>query len=233
MPLTGSIDDLLRQMSSDSWFGGLDFHERRILLSNSEPMNLLAGEYVYRQGDRPDGFYGLVGGVLKVSTLREDGKEAILAVLEAGNWFGESTILDGMPRAHDVIALVPVKVLHIQQQRCDELMQRCTFARALALLQSAHLRGVYAMLEDATLRSTRARVARRLRRLARGDATPGSTERHTIPITQENLAMMLGISRQTLAIELKALAAHGAISIGYGRVQIDSLDKLRELELDP
>ncbi|WP_341318072.1 Crp/Fnr family transcriptional regulator [Paraburkholderia sp. IMGN_8] len=233
MSLTDSIDDLLRQMSSDFWFGGLDVHERRVLLSSFEPMNLLAGEYVFRKDDQPDGIYGLVNGVLKASTLREDGKEAILAVLEAGNWFGESSVIDGMPRGHDFMALVPSRVLHVQQQHCEELLRHSTFARALARLQSMHLRAVYAMLEDATLRSTRARVARRLRRLASGDATPRSTERHAIPITQENLAMMLGISRQTLVLELKVLAAHGAISIGYGRVKIESMGQLREFELDP
>ncbi len=233
MPLSKSIDDLLGRMSSDAWFAGLELHERRLLLTNGEPVSLQAGEYVFRQGDRPDGFYGLVSGVLKASTLREDGKEAILAVLEAGNWFGEASVLDALPRVHDVVALAPSTLLRVQQQHCDKLMDRSTFTRALARLQAMHLRAVYALLEDTTLRSTRARIARRLRRLACGDAAPGATERQTIPITQENLAMMLGISRQTLAIELKALAMHGAISIGYGRIEIESPDKLGELELDP
>ena len=232
MVFASTTDDLLRQMSADPWFGRLDVHERRIMLSDSDAVSLQVGGYVFRQGDEPNGFYGLVNGVLKASTLREDGKEAILAVIEPGAWFGEASVIDGMPRTHDVMALAPSNVLRMHQHHFDELMQRSTFARALAQLQSARMRAVYAMIEDATLRSTRARIARRLHRLAQGDATPGSAERHEVVVTQDNLAMMLGITRQTLALELKAMVSHGAISVGYGRIEIASLEKLRELEVE-
>ena len=234
MPQAGAVNDLLNPLSSDLWFGRLDVGERRMLLSRAESMSLLPGAYAYRRGGPPDGIYALVSGLLKASTLREDGKEAILAVFEAGNWFGEVSFIDGLPRAHDVMALGPCQLLRIPQRHSEELMGRTAVVHALALLQSMHLRGVYAIIDDETLRSMRARVARRLRRLARGDANPeAATERHVIVITQESLAMMLGITRQTLALELKTFVAQGAISIGYGRIEIESIDKLRQFEVDP
>ena len=69
-----------------------------------------------------------------------------------------------------------------------------TILRVLA----ARTRSLYGMVEDATLRSTRARVARRLLLLARGDATQARDTRPVVPVSQEALAMMLGITRQTL-----------------------------------
>jgi CRP/FNR family cyclic AMP-dependent transcriptional regulator len=226
-------DGDLERLCTDPWFGALDADLRGQLLAAARPLSLEPGEFAFRQGDPDDGILGLVRGMLKASTLREDGKEAILAVLEPGNWFGEASCVDHEPRRHDVVAMVPCTLLHVGQGRLDELLRREGFAIALLRLESMHLRATYALVEDATLRSTRARVARRLRRLASGDAAPpGTAPRQAVTVTQENLAMMLGITRQTLALELKALAAGGAIAIRYGRIEIESLQRLNEFERD-
>jgi CRP-like cAMP-binding protein len=233
MLMADSPDDLLRQFSSDSWFGSIDVETRRAMVSHSRSKVLQPGEFVYRQGDRPDGIYGIVSGALKISTLRDDGKEAVLTVLEPGDWFGEVSCIDGKPRPHDTVAVVPSKLMHLRLHHVNKLMEGDRFLRAMAALQSMRLRGAFALLEDAMLKSTRARIARRLRRLARDDAAEESTQRRTIAITQDRLATVLGITRQTLALELKAMVSEGAISLGYGRIAIASLDKLRALEHDP
>jgi CRP/FNR family cyclic AMP-dependent transcriptional regulator len=105
-------------------------------------------------------------------------------------------------------------------------MKRHAFSQAICRLLAARTRTLYGMVEDATLRSTSARVARRLLLLARGDATQAPDARPVVPVSQEALAMMLGITRQTLSRELKALAARGAISLGYGRIEIVSPERL-------
>jgi CRP-like cAMP-binding protein len=94
---------------------------------------------------------------------------------------------------------------------------------------AARTRSLYGMVEDATLRSTRARVARRLLLLARGDATQARDARPVVPVSQEALAMMLGITRQTLSKELKVLARGGAVVLGYGRIEIASEQVLEKL----
>jgi len=222
--------ELLAAMSANPWFGSLPLRERRAMLGACELRRLHAGEMLFRQGDRvppaAGAFYGLVAGAFKISSLREDGKEAILAVLEAGNWFGEISLLDQQPRTHDATALGAAEVLVLPRATFDALMERHAFARAICRMLAARTRALYGMVEDATLRSTRARVARRLLSLARGDATLAGDARPAVPVSQEALAMMLGITRQTLSKELKALAARGAISLGYRRIEIVSLDRL-------
>jgi CRP/FNR family transcriptional regulator, cyclic AMP receptor protein len=225
-----SQEGLLTRMSSDPWFGALALHERKMLLSDAVPLRFQPGEYVFRQGDRPNGFYAVVQGALKGSTLLENGKEAILGVIEPGIWFGEASMIDGLPRSHDATALDESRVLRVNMAIFTDLMRRSSFARSIALLQATRMRSLYALIEDATLRSTRARVARQLRRLARADAVASGSSCRVITATQEMLAMMLGITRQTLALELKAMATRGILSIEYGRIRISSMDALREIE---
>jgi len=228
-----STAELLAQLSANPWFGALPLRERRAVLAASEVLRLRPGAMLFRQGDKvPPGqgaFYGLVSGAIKISTLREDGKEAILVVLEAGNWFGEISLIDQQPRTHDATALVPVEVVALPRAAFDALMKRDAFAQAICRMLAARTRSLYGMVEDATLRTTRARVARRLLLLARGDATQARDARPVVPVSQEALAMMLGITRQTLSKELKALVADGAIALGYRSIAIASAAALERL----
>lgn len=214
-------------MSANPWFGALRLADRQALLGAAELLRLRPGEMLFRQGDAPGGFYGLLSGHLKISSLREDGREAILVVLEAGNWIGEISLMDGQPRTHDATALQAAEVLVVPQAAFAARMDEAPFARAVAALLAARVRSLYGMVEDAALRSTRARVARRLLLLARGDATFAASARPVVPVSQEALAMMLGITRQTLSKELKALAALGAVVLRYRRIEISSAARLK------
>ena len=98
--------------------------------------------------------------------------------------------------------------------------------QAICRLLAARTRTLYGMVEDATLALDRrpGGAAAAFAGARRCDA--GQDARPVVPVSQEALAMMLGITRQTLSKELKALAARGAISLGYRRIEIVSLDKL-------
>ena len=236
MSTTLPAAELLQRLAVNPWFAALPLAERRMLVAAGEPVRLAAGEMLFRQGDAvPAGqgfFYGVVSGGIKASSLREDGKEAILVVLEAGNWFGEISLIDGQPRTHDATAVGEAELLALPRPAFDRMMQRPAFALAISRMLAARVRSLYGMVEDATLRSTRARVARRLLLLARGDATQAREPRPVVPVSQEALAMMLGVSRQTLSKELQALAKEGAIELGYGRIAIASVPLLERSGVD-
>lgn len=216
-------------MAHNPWFSTLSAPDQQVLLAHAERLRLQPGEMLFRQGAVPGGFYGLLSGTLKISSLREDGREAILVLLEPGNWMGEISLIDGDPRTHDATALTAAEVLVVAQPAFAALMGRVSFAQAIARLLAGRVRSLYSVLEDTTLRSTRARVAKRLLLLARGDATLALNARPSVPVSQEALAMMLGITRQTLSKELKALQALGAVSMRYRRIEIVSAAKLQAL----
>jgi CRP-like cAMP-binding protein len=228
--------ELLSRLQANPWLAGLPAAERKALLAACERVQLAAGEMLFRQGDAvPEGqgaFYGVLRGSIKASSLRRDGKEAILAVLEVGNWFGENSLIDGQPRTHDATSIGESELLVLPRPAFDRMMKRPVFALAVCRLLAGRVRSLYGMVEDATLRSTRARVARRLLLLSRGDATQARDPRPVVPVSQEALAMMLGVSRQTLSKELQRLAREGAIELGYGKIAIASAERLEEFGVD-
>jgi CRP/FNR family cyclic AMP-dependent transcriptional regulator len=224
------MTDTSEEMRTNQWFCSLPAAEQEALIQRSELITLQPGEYLFRRGDTPTCFCGLKNGRLKAFTLREDGKEAILAVLEAGNWFGQTSMTSNQPRARDVVAIERSTVFVVRTPAFDELMQSQAFLRAIAELQSIHINWLYRMVEDATLHSTRARVARRLLLLASGDVSTWPESRQNVSVSQDTLAMMLGITRQTLSLELKAMAEKGAIALRYGRIEICSKDILASFQ---
>ena len=165
-------------LHANPWFAALPAPERQALLAEAEVLRLPSGAMLFHQGDAAlaagGGFYALVQGLIKVSTVRQDGREAILAVLEPGNWFGEISLLDGSPRTHDATALTAIDVLVVPPAAFTRQMQGLAFA----------------------------------------------------------LAMMLGITRQTLSKELAALARDGVLKLGYRRIEIVSVAALEAVVHD-
>jgi len=220
-------------MERNPWFTSMPRAQREALVGAAELIHVRRGAMVFRQGDpvhaAGGGFYGLAAGTIKISSLRQDGREAILAVLEPGNWFGEITLIDGSPRTHDATALESLDLLVVPPEAFAHQMRDVVFANAIAAMLAARVRMLYGLTEDATLRSLRARVAHRLLVLARGDATQSVHLRRTLMLPQEALAMMLGVTRQTLSKELNALARDEVISLGYGRIDLLSVEALQAL----
>ncbi len=223
-------------MAANPWFSALPARERKALLTQSGRIRLRPGEMLFRQGDavgRGQGaFFGLAQGRLRISSLHTGGKEAILAILEPGNWFGEISLIDGQPRTHDVTAVGAAEVLVLPHAVFDTLMQRAPFARAISALLATRTRWLCGVLEDATLRTTRARVARRLLLLSHGDATQSACAKRVVPVSQEALAMMLGMARQTVSKELQTLADDGVLAMRYRHIEIVEPARLRRLGLE-
>ena len=228
--------DLLTILSRDPWFGALPLRDRKAMLAASEVIRLRPGEMLFRQGDVPGGFYALISGRMKMSTLNVEGKEAILSILDTGTWFGEISLLDHQPRTHDATAFDQAELLVMPETTFHQLMQRQSFSTAIARLLARRIRLLYGIVEDANLRSIRARVARRLLFLTQETLVPRSASHtayqtqevmHTrVNISQDALAMMLGVTRQTLSKELKLLSQQGAIRLAYRAIDILSAEKL-------
>lgn len=211
------------------WFACLSPTDQDEMLASSHRVRFREGEMLYHAGDASGTFYGVVSGSIKISSSRRDGKEAILSVLEPGIWFGEMSMVDKLPRTHDATALVDSVVLAIPQVKFDRLMQCTDFACAIARLLAARMRLLFSVLEDSVLRTTLSRVARRLALLSRGDSALDPDSRRFVPVSQAQLAMMLGITRQTLAKELQVMIAAGAVATRYGRIEILSVGQLEAI----
>ncbi|MYN03587.1 cyclic nucleotide-binding domain-containing protein [Pseudoduganella sp. DS3] len=216
---------------NNPWFAGLPAAQAQALLALTRPVRLAAGEPLYVQGSfsgtADDGFWGVLRGSLRLSVMHENGNEAILAMAEPGNWFGETGLLEGSGRTATATAQEETELLVVSAERFALLMQDVVFANAIARLEAQRLRAALGMIADMALHGTRARLARRLLMMARGDLTLAPSARSVITASQDHIAMMLGLGRTTLNKELRALARAGAITLRYGQIEVRDLQALR------
>lgn len=223
----------MNAFAANPWFQSLPGHVAEALLDATVPVPIGAGAFLFRQGDPMDAgshaFFGVARGALKLSIFNADGDEAILTLVEPGNWFGGVSTLDQQPRGHCAIALEDAEVLAVSVERFEALMRDAAFAGAIARLVATRLRLAYGSLASAALQGTRARVARRIASLAHGDVSLSAQGRASISTSQDALAMMLGISRQTLSKELQALVKLGAIRLRYGHIEIQDMTLLLDV----
>jgi CRP/FNR family cyclic AMP-dependent transcriptional regulator len=219
------------QMFFDNpWFATLPPALGRAMLEAGRTVRLAQGELLYLQGEPTasvrDGIWGVASGAMRLSVMHENGNEAILTIVEPGNWFGETALLEDLPRAATATAHEDSELLAVSAERFVALMRDADFAFAIARLEAQRLRAALGLLADMALHGTRARVARRLLMLAHGDLTNAGSARRIIVASQDHIAMMLGVGRTTLNTELRALARSGAITLRYGQIEVLDLELL-------
>ena len=211
------------------WFQALPPSFQDSLLALARPRQLAAGQYLFQRGDAPCGLYAVLDGAMRVGAVATDGKEALLTLIEAPHWFGEISLFDGQPRTHDAQAEGLTQLLWIPQAPLLKLLeQQPRHWRDVALLMSHKLRVVFVALEQQSLLAAAPRVAYRLLQIAAGyGELLGS--RRVLQLSQEQLALMLSLSRQTTNQILKSLQQEGALRLGYGEIEILDPARLQTL----
>ena len=208
------------------WFSALPTALQDALLAAAQVQRLDAGQRLFRRGDPPSGLYAVVEGAMRIGAVNAQGKEALLTLIEAPYWFGEVSLFDGQSRTHDAFAESPCTLLLVPQATLLALLERQPqYWRDFALLMSQKLRLAFIALEQMSLLPAAPRLARRLLLIAEnyGEGEP----RRVIHLAQEQLALMLAISRQTTNQILKELQAQGIVRLTYGEIEILDLPRLR------
>ncbi|MFI8582345.1 Crp/Fnr family transcriptional regulator [Ectopseudomonas khazarica] len=223
MPDPRTYASLLNQ---GHWFAALPAALSQTLLEMARVQHLDAGQRLFRRGDRPSGLYAVVEGAVRVGAIGENGKEALLTLVEPPYWFGEISLFDGLPRTHDAFAESASTLLLLPQAELLALLERQPqHWRDFALLMSHKLRLAFIALEDMSLLPAAPRLARRLLLIAEnyGESEP----RRVLHLAQEQLALMLSLSRQTTNQILKELEAQGVVRLTYGEIEILDVEHLR------
>lgn len=209
------------------WFSGLPTALQEALLTAAQVQPLAAGQVLFRRGDKPCGLYAVVAGGMRIGAVSATGKEALLTLVEAPYWFGEISLFDGQPRTHDAFAESASTLLWVPQARLLMLLeQQPQHWRDFALLMSQKLRLAFIALEEMSLLPAAPRLARRLLLMAEnyGEGEP----RRVLHLPQEQLALMLAISRQTTNQILKELEGQGILRLTYGEIEILDWPRLRQ-----
>lgn len=217
----------LASLLQGHWFAALPQALRDALLAMAQVQRLDAGQRLFRRGDKPSGLYAVVEGAVRIGAVSESGKEALLTLVEPPYWFGEISLFDNLPRTHDAFAESASTLLLLPQTELLTLLERQPqHWRDFALLMSHKLRLAFLALEDMSLLPAAPRLARRLRLIAEnyGEGEP----RQVLHLAQEQLALMLSLSRQTTNQILKELEAQGIVRLTYGEIEILDLQRLRQ-----
>jgi CRP/FNR family cyclic AMP-dependent transcriptional regulator len=181
--------------------------------------SLERNEVLFRQGDPSDALYVVQEGRIAIATQSGDGRESVIAVLEEGGLFGELPLFDSAPRSADVRALTDSKVVELAyepvRQVLDEQPQLLWIIVRLLVMR---LRATDEALADAVFLDVPARTAKRILELA------GDEDRFTLPLTQEELAAMVGASRERVNKAISLFVRLGWLEI-EGRASYKLLDR--------
>jgi CRP/FNR family cyclic AMP-dependent transcriptional regulator len=211
------------------WFSHLPVSLQDSLLTAARVRHLAAGQRLFQRGDPPCGLYAVLEGAVRIGAVNEQGKEALLSLVEPPHWFGEICLFDGQPRTHDAFGVGQCMLLHIPQTALLALLdEQPAHWRQLALLMSQKLRLTFINLEQLSLMPAQARLAHRLLMIAEGYGQIDEPRR-VLQLPQEQLASMLSLSRQTTNQILKDLQGQGILNLGYGEIEILDAARLRAL----
>jgi CRP/FNR family transcriptional regulator, cyclic AMP receptor protein len=222
-------------LHSGKWFAQLPVAFADALLGMARVLQLQAGEALFLRGDPPRGLYALVRGSIRISgqsEARSDAREAVLIMLTPPTWFGEISVFDGSARTHNAHAAEPSILLQVPHEALSAwLAQNPLHWRNLALLMSDKLRIAFVNMEEQTLLPAPLRLARRLTLMAQGYGQSYAEQgfKRELAVTQEQLALMLGISRQTCNQILNDLKVRGVVDVQRGTIAILDTEALKKM----
>ncbi len=216
-----------RLIQLSAWFASLSLAEQQQLFGLAQYRKLNHGQRLFSRGDAFDGIYVLLSGGIFIAGVDKNGKEALLTLVEGGDFIGEIALFDKKSRTHDATASGDVELLWWPAHALLQLLaQHPLWWQRLGLLLSAKIRLVFQAFEDMSLQSAQVRLVRRLVLFCQQQSSSGPW---VIPISQEQLGQLLGLSRQTTNQLLSELQTAGYIMKSYGRIKVSDLPALKRL----
>jgi CRP/FNR family cyclic AMP-dependent transcriptional regulator len=192
-------------------FGAIDETRARTLFGDFQRRLYPKQSYVINEGDNSDYFYVLLSGKIKIVMTDDSGREVILAILGNGEHFGEFSLIDQQPRSASAVTMEESVLLLVTRDRFrDCLLKNPALAEQFMARLTHRLRAADRKIEGLALHDVYSRIARTLAELA--------TEQDgklVLPqkLTHQDLAHMVGASREMVTRILRDLTTGGYISI--------------------
>lgn len=193
-----------------------------------------AGEEIFAKGDPGQSLQGVLSGRVCIYTVSPENEEVFLNILEAGELFGEIALMDGGPRTASARAMTDADLLQVHRDHfVPYLRQYPELALSMIPVLCGRIRMNVEFIEDAVFLHLPARLAKRL--LALGD-THGVADprgvRIGVKLSQQDLAHMIGATRERVNKELSLWREHGLIAMEEGRILLCNRARLAQLAAD-
>jgi CRP-like cAMP-binding protein len=208
------------------WFGLLKENERNRIESQLVVSDPMPGDYVCRMGRQATYWFGVVEGLLKMSTDSASGRTITFTGVPPGGWFGEGTAIKRETYRYNIMALRRSVVAGLPIDTFHWLLDNSIgFNRFVMNQLNERLAQFIEAREIDRSSDPDVRVARNLAALFNPTLFPGVGE--ILRITQQELAYLVGLSRQRVNVALNRLEEQGAIRIEYGGMRVLDLAALR------
>lgn len=210
-------------------FADLELAELERVAASTPYRNYEPGQVIYRMDDPADALYFVRSGLVKISKLFPNGKEAILGVVGQHDTFGELLLEPEERRPTQAEAIEDTRLIVLPRHELQRLLERKpALAMKLIRLMAARFFEAQAWTAEVNAYSAPERVASLLYRLARefGKPHPQGTELN-LKLNQEDIARMVGATRETVSHSLGKLKAMGAI-VRPRTPMIVKIDMLRD-----
>jgi CRP/FNR family cyclic AMP-dependent transcriptional regulator len=216
---------VLARLSNNALFCGLPAPLLREVAEFCKLRQVEDGALIHGYGDAPDGMYLIVSGGMRATVSSSEGREGLLAVMQAGAWFGESSLFDGLPRAYEARAEGETLLVFVPSAGMHRLLlQRPELYRNLVPLLCQRIRLSLALLQTNALLPLEGRLAQRLLLLTGGS---GPDTQDEIRLSQEDLSQMMAVTRQSINRVLKLWQREGVIECHYRSIRICDRANLR------
>ena len=214
------------ELSHIPWLTLLTEPERERIVSQLVVSDPLPGDYVCRMGRPATYWFGVVEGLLKMSADSASGRTITYTGVPPGGWFGEGTAIKREPYRYNIMALRRSVVAGLPIDTFHWLLDNSIgFNRFVMNQLNERLAQFIEAREIDRSNSPDVRVARNLAALFNPTLFPGVGE--ILRITQQELAYLVGLSRQRVNVALNTLQEQGAIRIEYGGMRVLDLAALR------
>lgn len=212
--------DVLKKIA---YFSGLDDATLESIAQQVEVIALNQGELLGSEGEECAGLYFVVGGSIKMSRISPEGREQVLAILGPMQSFNLVPVFDGGGNPATTAAMEPSVVALVRSEIMLRLVQEhSTLAIDLLRVLGARLRGLVTLVSDLTHLEVTGRIAKIL--IAYNQSS-GSNE---LQLGQQDLASMVGTTREVAARALRVLEEGGGIKRRRNSVEIVSMEHLQE-----
>ena len=218
-------------INAGRWFSSLSPSLRHDILRCASPRRFQDNDLIAARGDQPQEWIACAKGAVRVCSTAISGKQITLTYVEPGIWFGDVAIFDGDRRTHDVYAHGETTILCVARADFKKILaQHVELYEALLRLHARRIRQLYGLVEDLNTLPLRARLAKQLLHLVRSYGVPslsnGSETRIGLQLAQEELAQLLGASRQRVNQELKTMEREESIRIEPGGLVVRDREAL-------
>src|SRR5687767_1387926 len=210
-------------------FASLKPHQLAEMAQMARRQRFGRDEAVFYQGDSGDSFYVILSGQVKVSVSSPEGQEAILVMLDTGESFGELALLDEQPRSATIEATRPTEVLVMRREEFHRMIhQHPDVSLSLLRVMTKRLRDTDQLVQDAAFLDVAERLAKKL--LALVDSHGRPSERGIeldIHLTQQDLAAMIGATRESVNKQLGAFRDRGILAVDRQGITIIKVEALQ------